>query len=294
MDGELPPADDAVLRHEEAAAAAAAAEIGGPPHPAESDEAARPLEEAGEGVAEGYEESERELVERATHGEDRWTPEAFPSEGGGDRLPAETRDLEPQAAVPEASADRVQPSYSDPDALAPTELRTDVREDAPEPDEAPIVAPQAASLAPREGEPGPPDEERSRDREAPTGAATRREGVARGLSVARIAIGAAYLAAPRLARPTWIGRAGALSGTRVVTAGLGARDIALGLGTLAAIGGGTAERRWLQAQFASDLADFAATLVHGRDVETTPRTAGLLFTGAATAIAGFAAFAPDE
>ncbi|HLL85791.1 MAG TPA: hypothetical protein VK387_00595 [Thermoleophilaceae bacterium] len=136
MDDELPPTDDALIQHEAEAAAAEAAHVGGPPHPAGSDEAARPLEESGEGVAEGYEDAERELVEQATHGEDRWVPEPFPSEGGEDRLSGEEGDREPQELVPEAAADRVQPSYSDPDAIAPTEQRTDTREDPPEPDEA--------------------------------------------------------------------------------------------------------------------------------------------------------------
>jgi hypothetical protein len=59
-------------RREEQAAAAEAARIGGEPsseRPPEIDEAQRPLQEAGQGEAEGYEESERELIEHATHGD---------------------------------------------------------------------------------------------------------------------------------------------------------------------------------------------------------------------------------
>jgi hypothetical protein len=59
-------------RREEQAAAAEAARIGTEPSsdPApETDEAQRPLQEAGQGEAEGYEESERELIEHATHGD---------------------------------------------------------------------------------------------------------------------------------------------------------------------------------------------------------------------------------
>jgi hypothetical protein len=56
------------------AAAAEAAAIGGnvssEPNPIESvDEAHRPLEEAGEGEAEGFELAEQELIEHASHGD---------------------------------------------------------------------------------------------------------------------------------------------------------------------------------------------------------------------------------
>jgi hypothetical protein len=67
-------ADDLERRQEEAAGAEAAA-IGGQPssEPApaetEADEAHRPLAEAGQGDAEGFEQAERELVEHASHGD---------------------------------------------------------------------------------------------------------------------------------------------------------------------------------------------------------------------------------
>lgn len=51
----------------------------------------RPVEEAGGGEAEGFEEAERELVEHASHGETRRDPEvdAFPPEEESDRSGAE-------------------------------------------------------------------------------------------------------------------------------------------------------------------------------------------------------------
>ena len=68
-------ADSAFEREQEEAAAAEAASIGGrvssEPEPATSgpDEASRPLAEAGQGEAEGFEEAERELVEHSSHGD---------------------------------------------------------------------------------------------------------------------------------------------------------------------------------------------------------------------------------
>jgi hypothetical protein len=66
--------DDDVVARETAGAAAEAAQIGGrtssePPPLEEVDEAQRPLAEAGEGEAEGFEQAEEELIEHASHGD---------------------------------------------------------------------------------------------------------------------------------------------------------------------------------------------------------------------------------
>ena len=122
MDREPPAADDALLRAEEEAAAAEAAEIGGPAPDLEGDEAARPVVEGGGGEAEGFELSERELVEQASHGEDRWSPEddAFPTETEKDRSSA---------------------AYSEPDEVDPTEVVSDPREGSEDPGAGPDIAP---------------------------------------------------------------------------------------------------------------------------------------------------------
>lgn len=55
---------------EEAAAAAEAASIGGRVDAdADADAAGRPLVEAGQGEAEGFEQAERELIDHASHGD---------------------------------------------------------------------------------------------------------------------------------------------------------------------------------------------------------------------------------
>jgi hypothetical protein len=59
-------------REQEEAAAAEAARIGGTPSSEDlgsTDEAQRPLEEAGQGESEGFELAERELIEHASHGD---------------------------------------------------------------------------------------------------------------------------------------------------------------------------------------------------------------------------------
>ncbi len=106
---------------EEAAAGTDAAEIGGPGADVEGDEASRPVEEAGGGVAEGFEEAERELIEQASHGEDRWSPEA-------------------DAFTPEEEADRASPAYGEPDEVEPTEVTRDPDEGPDDPGEGPGIA----------------------------------------------------------------------------------------------------------------------------------------------------------
>jgi hypothetical protein len=123
MDREAPAAEDPLLRREERAAAAEAGAIGGPGPETEGGEAARPLEEAGEGEAEGFEVSERELVEQASHGESRWDPEA-------------------DAFTAEEAADRATQVHGEPDEVDPTEVVRDPREEPEDPGAGPGLAPE--------------------------------------------------------------------------------------------------------------------------------------------------------
>ena len=112
---------DALAEDEAAAAAAEAASIGGPDPYADLDPAERPLAEAGQGVAEGFEESEDELARRASH-EDPAVP---PTEA---------------AFSPEQESDRSTAVYGEPDEIDPTEVVADPREDD-DPGAGPGVAP---------------------------------------------------------------------------------------------------------------------------------------------------------
>jgi hypothetical protein len=76
--------DHDLVADEEAAAAAEAAAIGGRTDSPRLPEAERPLSEAGEGVAEGFELAEEQLIESASHGTKRGHPL-------GDRFPGESR-----------------------------------------------------------------------------------------------------------------------------------------------------------------------------------------------------------
>jgi hypothetical protein len=90
---------DPIVDEEAEAAAAEAAEIGGPaPDDAVDDPAQRPLVEGGEGEAEGFELAEEELIENASHGDQKSFPDrdAPPPEE-----PSDTEYGEPDQAIPD-------------------------------------------------------------------------------------------------------------------------------------------------------------------------------------------------
>ena len=115
--------DDALVREETEAAAAEAAAIGGRvPDEADMDPAERPLAEAGQGVAEGFEEAERELQENAEHGDPTGDPLA-------------------DAFTPEVEADRSTAAFGEPDEIDPTEVVADPDTGRDDPGAGPHIAP---------------------------------------------------------------------------------------------------------------------------------------------------------
>jgi hypothetical protein len=84
-------------QREERAAEAEAAAIGGRAGDEGLDPAERPLAEAGEGEAEGFEQAELELIEHASHGDEQSTHAV---------LHDEIEEAEPNPAREDAEADR--------------------------------------------------------------------------------------------------------------------------------------------------------------------------------------------
>jgi hypothetical protein len=111
-----------------------------------------------------------------------------------------------------------------------------------------------------------------------------------GYAAARIAIGVVATAYPEKIGRTWIGEAADSPPTKVILRGLGARDIALGAGTVEATTGSGDAAVWLGCSAMSDLCDLSATLI-GRN--SLPKN-GVLITSAlagAGAVTGFALMA---
>ena len=66
--------DDPLVEEQEEAAASEAGAIGGEVPSTTDDPAMQPVEESGGGVAEGFEQAERDLIENATHGDGAANP----------------------------------------------------------------------------------------------------------------------------------------------------------------------------------------------------------------------------
>jgi hypothetical protein len=79
------------------------------------------------------------------------------------------------------------------------------------------------------------------------------------LNAGRIALGAALVARPEAATSMWVGRDGSRPGGRVLARALGARDTALGAGTLAALRGGQPTTPWVLGGLLCDATDLLAT-----------------------------------
>jgi uncharacterized membrane protein len=76
-----------------------------------------------------------------------------------------------------------------------------------------------------------------------------------------VVVGVALVAIPGTSAGTWIGPVAKDPAVKVMVRAMGARDLAIGLGTLHALREGTAARTWSLAGAASDLVDAAATIL---------------------------------
>jgi hypothetical protein len=103
--------------------------------------------------------------------------------------------------------------------------------------------------------------------------------VARLHALGRAALGGGLVVAPGLVGGGWVGSAADKRPGQALAIGLGARDVAIALGALRAIGSGRDARPWLLAGIVGDAADLVATL-RARD-QLPPLTAP-----AVTALAG--------
>ena len=103
---------------------------------------------------------------------------------------------------------------------------------------------------------------------------------ARLVAAGRIGFGLALIVAPERVTALWLGDDAGRAGTRVVTRGLGARDLALGAGVLA-----VAEselRPWVAAAILADTGDLIATIAAGDSVPLVGRLlVGVVASGGA-------------
>jgi hypothetical protein len=108
------------------------------------------------------------------------------------------------------------------------------------------------------------------------------ETIAKQVAYGRVAIGAALVLAPKLVLRPWIGDVGNATGARVLGAGFGARDVAVGAGAIHALRTGGQVRPWLLGSAFCDAVDLAATFVARRAL---PRGAAATCILAGTGVA---------
>jgi hypothetical protein len=105
--------------------------------------------------------------------------------------------------------------------------------------------------------------------------------IARLVATGRIGFGVALTLTPERVTTPWLGSDAARPATRVATRGLGARDLALGAGALAATGADL--QWWVAAGILADAADLAATVAAGDSLPVSGRVlVGAVASGGAT------------
>ncbi|MCV7282168.1 hypothetical protein H7J88_21285 [Mycolicibacterium flavescens] len=87
---------------------------------------------------------------------------------------------------------------------------------------------------------------------------TDRQRARRVIGWTRIGLGAALFAVPRVAARSWLGPDGDNAGVGLLFRSIGARDLALGAGLLAAPDG---DKSWSRAGVVADIGDVAGSLV---------------------------------
>jgi hypothetical protein len=93
--------------------------------------------------------------------------------------------------------------------------------------------------------------------------------LARIAGASRTAIGVALLAAPRLVGKPWLGEVSERPATQMAIAGLGARDLLIGAGTVWALGGRKRDvGPWLVAAGLADVADLAGAFRFRKDLSS--------------------------
>jgi hypothetical protein len=93
--------------------------------------------------------------------------------------------------------------------------------------------------------------------------------IARFVAAGRTGFGVALIVAPERVTSLWLGSDAGRPVARVVTRGLGARDVALGVGALAAAD--SQLQPWVAGAIVADTADLVATVAAGKSLPLTGR-----------------------
>jgi len=106
----------------------------------------------------------------------------------------------------------------------------------------------------------------------------------RFVAAGRIAIGAAMLAAPRRAASGWMGPGAATTSVALLARAFGAREVALGVGTLKSLDSAGPSRGWVMAGVLADGLDAVSAVLAIRQVGAGRAVTTGLVAVAATAV----------
>ncbi|MBN1528840.1 MAG: hypothetical protein JW895_07245 [Thermoleophilaceae bacterium] len=110
------------------------------------------------------------------------------------------------------------------------------------------------------------------------------------ICIGRLVFGVVFIANPRVMERGWIGKQARMPGAQVLSRAVGARDVALGLGGLQALGRGDGSARpWLAGAALCDAVDFGATSAAGRGIPSRARTGVLWLAGVFALLSAVAA-----
>lgn len=110
----------------------------------------------------------------------------------------------------------------------------------------------------------------------------------------RIVYGAALVAAPARTTRSWLGPDGERRPTQIAIRALGAREIAVHTGALAASLQGSAVRPWLYASASGDCVDIVSTLLAGSDLPDRAPAMTAVVAGASAGLTAAVVIAVDS
>lgn len=116
---------------------------------------------------------------------------------------------------------------------------------------------------------------------------------ARQIAMARMGFGVAFMTAPGLFGRLWVGPDASRPAGKLLFRALGARDFALGLGTLLAMRHDRPTRGWLEASGLADFADLAATFIARNSLSPVSRNVTYAIAAPSAALCGLTAARVD-
>ncbi|MCU0310219.1 MAG: hypothetical protein MUE36_04660 [Acidimicrobiales bacterium] len=117
--------------------------------------------------------------------------------------------------------------------------------------------------------------------------------LARSLAALRTVIGVALLVAPGTTGGLWLGSRPLDRRARLLVRGLGARDLALGIGTLRALDEGAPVRPWVTMSMVGDVADVVAATGAARTLGAARTALTVAAAGGGAALGAVAASGID-